>query len=130
MVRVLLSIFFLNNLFGSSQDPTYLVFNHFDREIPDAEKLLIENFNDSKFEFDISIKDIFSDLDSYDNPASSHMEMIKDLGEQYKVNFILLNKIEHKEDRFILDGLLFNTRSGGLIHRRKINLKHYFFHAP
>lgn len=125
MVKVLLSIFFLNNLFGASQDPTYLVFNHFDKEIPDAEKLLIENFNDSKFEFDASIKDIFSDLDSYDNPASSHMEMIKDLGEQYKVNFILLNKIEHKEDRFILDGLLFNTRSGGLIHRRKINLKHY-----
>ena len=47
MVRVLLSIFFLNNLFGASQDPTYLVFNHFDKEIPDAEKLLIENFNDS-----------------------------------------------------------------------------------
>ena len=36
-----------------------------------------------------------------------------------------LNKIEHNDDRFILDGLLFNTRSGGLIHRRKIDIKHY-----
>lgn len=108
-----------------NQEPTYLVLNHFDKDIPEAEKLLVQNFNDSKFEFNTSLENIFSDLDSHDNPASSHMAKIKELGKQYKVNFILLNKIEHKEDRFILDGLLFNTRSGGLIHRRKINLKQY-----
>ena len=44
---------------------------------------------------------------------------------EHKVNFILLNKIEHNKDRFILDGLLFNTRSGGLIHGRKIDIKRY-----
>ena len=53
------------------------------------------------------------------------MDTIKELGEKYQVNYILFNRIEHIDDRFILNGLLFNTRSGGLIHRRKIDLKQY-----
>ena len=28
-----------------SQEPTYLVLNHFDQEIPEAEKSLIKSFN-------------------------------------------------------------------------------------
>jgi TolB-like protein len=53
------------------------------------------------------------------------MVTIKELGEKYQVNYILFNRIEHINDRFILNGLLFNTRSGGLIYRRKIDLKQY-----
>ena len=41
------------------------------------------------------------------------MEKIKELGDMYNVNFILLNRIQHKDDRLIMDGMLFNTRSGG-----------------
>lgn len=118
-------ILLMSFLYSTSQEPTYLVLNHFDQEIPEVEKSLIDNFNNSKFEFDESIKNIFQDLDDYDNPASSYMDIIKELGIEHKVNFILLNKIEHNKDRFILDGLLFNTRSGGLIHRRKIDIKRY-----
>ena len=118
-------ILLISYLFSMSQEPTYLVLNHFDQEIPEAEKSLTESFNNSNFEFNESIKNIFLDLDNYDNPASSYMDIIKELGIEHKVNFILLNKIEHNDDRFILDGLLFNTRSGGLIHRRKIDIKQY-----
>lgn len=125
MLKIIIPLIFVNLLSSMNQEPTYLVLNHFDKDIPQAEKLLVENFNNSKFEFDAALENIFTDLDSYDNPASSYMDMMKELGEKYKVSFILLNKIEHKEDRFVLDGLLFNTRSGGLIHRRKIDLKQY-----
>ena len=76
-----------------NQEPTYLVLNHFDKDIPEAEKLLVQNFNDSKFEFNTSLENIFSDLDSHDNPASSHMAKIKELGKKYKVNFFFLNSV-------------------------------------
>ena len=109
-------ILLISCLFSMSQEPTYLVLNHFDQEIPEAEKSLIKSFNNSKFEFNESIKNIFLDLDDFDNPASSHMDIIKELGAEHKVNFILLNKIEHNDDRFVLDGLLFNTRSVSYTH--------------
>ena len=64
-------------------------------------------------------------IDSDNNPASKYMDQIKDLGTIHHVNYILLNKIKHIDDRIIMEGLLFNTRSGGLVHRRKINVKDY-----
>jgi len=112
-------------ILGFNPEPTYLVLNHFDRDLPAAEQALVDNFGNSTFEFDPSIHHMFEDLDSHENPAASHMVTIKELGEKYQVNYILFNRIEHINDRFILNGLLFNTRSGGLIHRRKIDLKQY-----
>jgi hypothetical protein len=53
------------------------------------------------------------------------MNTIKELGAKHKVNFILCNQIKHVNDRFMLEGQLFNTRSGGLIYRRKIDLTNY-----
>jgi hypothetical protein len=53
------------------------------------------------------------------------MNTIKELGEKHKVNFILFNQIKHVNDRFMLEGQLFNTRSGGMIYRRKIDLTNY-----
>jgi hypothetical protein len=99
--------------------------NHFDKFLPNADSSLIENFSNSTFEFDSTFQILFEDIDNHENPAASHMVTIKELGEKYQVNYILFNRIEHINDRFILNGLLFNTRSGGLIHRRKIDLKQY-----
>ena len=120
-----LFILFLGSLYSANLESTFLVLNHFDRDLPAIEKALVDNFNNSTFEFDPSIHHMFEDLDSHENPAASHMVIIKELGEKYQVNYILFNRIEHVDDRFILNGLLFNTRSGGLIHRRKIDLKQY-----
>jgi hypothetical protein len=116
---------FLGSLYSANLESTFLVLNHFDKFLPNADSSLIENFSNSTFEFDSTFHILFEDIDNHENPASSYMVTIKELGEKYQVNYILFNRIEHINDRFILNGLLFNTRSGGLIHRRKIDLKQY-----
>ena len=116
---------FLGSLYSANLESTFLVLNHFDKYLPNADSSLIENFSNSTFEFDSTFQILFEDMDNHENPAASHMVTIKELGEKYQVNYILFNRIEHINDRFILNGLLFNTRSGGLIHRRKIDLKQY-----
>ena len=118
-------IFFLNLVFAFDQEATYLVLNHFDKPLPDIDQSLIDNFNNSSFNFDESVNLLFDDIDSDKNPASKYMDQIKELGTIHHVNYILLNKIKHNNDRIIMEGLLFNTRSGGLVHRRKINVKDY-----
>ena len=118
-------IFFSNFVFAFDQEATYLVLNHFDKPLPDIDQSLIDNFNNSSFNFDESVNLLFDDIDSDKNPASKYMDQIRELGTIHHVNYILLNKIKHNNDRIIMEGLLFNTRSGGLIHRRKINVKDY-----
>ncbi len=119
------SIFFSNLVFAFDQEATYLVLNHFDKPLPDIDQSLIDNFNNSSFNFDESVNLLFDDIDSDKNPASKYMDQIKELGTIHHVNYVLLNKIKHNNDRIIMEGLLFNTRSGGLVHRRKINVKDY-----
>jgi len=118
-------IFFSNLVFAFDQEATYLVLNHFDKPLPDIDQSLIDNFNNASFNFDESVNLLFDDVDSDNNPASKYMDQIKELGTIHHVNYILLNKIKHIDDRIIMEGLLFNTRSGGLVHRRKINVKDY-----
>ena len=118
-------ILFSNLVFAFDQEATYLVLNHFDKPLPDIDQSLIDNFNNSSFNFDESVNLLFDDIDSDKNPASKYMDQIKELGTIHHVNYILLNKIKHNNDRIIMEGLLFNTRSGGLVHRRKINVKDY-----
>ena len=113
------------HLAAFEQNATYLVLNHFDKPLVGINESLINNFSNSTFNFDSSVDALFGDIDKYNNPASSYMNDIKGLGDTYNVNFILLNRIEHRGERVMIEGLLFNTRSGGLIHRRKINLKNY-----
>jgi len=116
---------FSNLVFAFDQEATYLVLNHFDEPLPDIDQSLIDNFNNASFNFDESVNLLFDDIDSDNNPASKYMDQIKELGTIHHVNYILLNKIKHIDDRIIMEGLLFNTRSGGLVHRRKINVKDY-----
>ena len=118
-------IFLSTIVLAFDQDATYLVLNHFDKPLPGIDQTLVDNFNNSSFNFDHSVDALFDDLDEDENPASKYMNDIKDLGVTHGVNFILLNKIKHIDERLIIEGMLFNTRSGGLIHRRKINLKNY-----
>jgi hypothetical protein len=118
---------FLGILYGNNMNlrPTFLVLNHFDRKLSTADAALKENFTNSIFEFDSTFYLLFDNIDEYENPASSYMNTIKDLGEKHKVNFVLFNQIKHVDDRFMLEGQMFNTRSGGLIYRRKIDLTNY-----
>ena len=119
------TIFLSTIALAFDQDATYLVLNHFDKPLPDIDQTLIDNFNNSTFSFDESVDALFDDLDEDDNPASKYMNDIKDLGETHRVNYVLMNKIKHIGNRLIIEGMLFNTRSGGLINRRKINVQNY-----
>ena len=49
-------------ILGFNPEPTYLVLNHFDRDLPTAEQALIDNFGNSTFEFDPSIHHMFEDI--------------------------------------------------------------------
>jgi len=118
-------ILFSNIVSAFDQEATYLVLNHFDKPVAEIDQSLIDNFNNSTFNFDSSINTLFEDIDDHNNPASKYMDDIKALGRTHNVSFVLMNRIDHNDDRLIMEGLLFNTRSGGLIHRRKINLKNY-----
>ena len=118
-------ILFSNIVSAFDQEATYLVLNHFDKPLAEIDQSLIDNFNNSTFNFDSSINTLFEDIDDHNNPASKYMDDIKALGRTHNVSFVLMNRIDHNDDRLIMEGLLFNTRSGGLIHRRKINLKNY-----
>ncbi len=53
------------------------------------------------------------------------MEKIKDLGKTYNVNYVVYNDIKYERDKLVIDGLFFNTKSGGLINRRMINVSDY-----
>ena len=116
---------FLGSLYSANLESTFLVLNHFDKFLPNADSSLIENFSNSTFEFDSTFHILFEDIDNHENPASSYMNTIKELGAKHKVNFILFNRIKHEEKRFFMEGQLYNTRSGGLIHHRKIDLTNY-----
>ena len=115
----------IGKTYSSDLEPTILVLNLFDRQLPKVDSTLISNFSKSLFEFDLPVTQLFGELDQIDNPAAWQMELVKDLGIKHQVNFILFNQIRHEEKRFFLEGQLYNTRSGGLIHRRKIDLANY-----
>ena len=73
---------FLGSLYSANLESTFLVLNHFDKYLPNAESSLIENFSNSTFEFDSTFHILFEDIDNHANPASSHMVTIKELGEK------------------------------------------------
>lgn len=119
---LLIGVLYSNNL---SMRPTFLVLNHFDQHLPNADASLIESFSNSIFQFDTSFHILSEDIDEFENPAAGFMNTIREMGDVYQVNFVLFNQIKHVDDRFMLDGQLFNTRSGGLIYRRKMDLTQY-----
>jgi len=86
---------FLGSLYSANLESTFLVLNHFDKFLPNADSSLIENFSNSTFEFDSTFHILFEDIDNHENPASSYMNTIKELGTKHKVNFILFNQIKH-----------------------------------
>ena len=43
----------------------------------------------------------------------------------YNVDYVLYNDIKYEDDKLVIEGLFFNTLSGGLISRRMINVSNY-----
>ena len=72
---------FLGSLYSANLESTFLVLNHFDKYLPNADSSLIENFSNSTFEFDSTFHILFEDMDNHENPVASQMVIIKELGE-------------------------------------------------
>ena len=73
-----------------------------------------------------NINPFLGSLDSLKNPASGRMFIVKDLGSELDVDYILFHQISGDSNRFMLEGQMFNTRSGGLIKRRIVDITNYY----
>ena len=85
MVRTFLYIFFLNNLFGSSQEPTFLVFNHFDKFTPvqgDFYKPL------NNVEFKSQINERLSADETYDYILEKKCQITGNMHDRHKVRWV------------------------------------------
>ena len=85
-------IFFSNLVFAFDQEATYLVLNHFDKPLPDIDQSLIDNFNNSSFNFDESVNVLFDDIDSDNNPASKYMDQTIEL--LWKVYYLIPVRVD------------------------------------
>ncbi len=65
-------------------------------------------------------------LDSLNNPASGRMPLIRSMGKDFDVDYVLFHQIINDSSRFLLEGQMFSTRSGGLIHRRIVDITNYY----
>ena len=118
-------VLIFGTIWGSNIAPTFLVLNQFDRSLQNIDSTLSQQFQEPTFSFDSPDSQFIVDIDIFDNPAASQMDYVKELGETHDVNFILYNHISLSKKRMVLEGRLFNTRSGGLVNRRIIDLTNY-----
>ena len=107
------------------ENRTYLVINKFSEPISGIDESLTQNFGQASFNFQTHVPDIFQDIKIELNPAGRYIEKIKDLGENYNVDYVVHNNIKYEGDKLVIEGLFFNTLSGGLINRRMINVSNY-----
>ena len=107
------------------QGKTYLVLNKLNEPISGIDESLTQNFKQASFNFQTHVPDLFQDIKIELSPAGKHMEKIKSLGENYNVDYVVYNDINYEGDKLVIEGLFFNTLSGGLISRRMINVSNY-----
>ncbi len=124
-VLYILCSLLVTKIIAFDQNESYLVLNHFDEPISGIDESIAANFDKASFNFQLYDQDIFNDVDNEENLAAKYMQKIKELGKTYNVKYVVYNTIKHNNNRLIIEGMLFNTRSGGLISRRKINLNNY-----
>ena len=112
-------------LLVGDQGKTILMLNQFENQIPELSSTLEENFSGSEFQFREPIEKLITDLDVEQYPAASRMGLVKMVGNEYGVDYIIYNQIRNQDERFYLEGQIFSTRSGGLILRSKLDLLDY-----
>ncbi len=109
---------------AKTESLSILILNEYDSKVVDAS---ISNYFPSKnFVNSDDTSPFLGSLDSLENPASARMSLIRKLGSEFDVDYILFHQIESEKDRFLLEGQMFNTRSGGLIKRRIVDVTSYY----
>ena len=125
MRKLCLWILIFQVMIARGRGKTILMLNQFESEIPELNSTLEANFSGSEFQFSEPIEKLITDLDVEQYPAASRMGLVKMVGNEYGVDYIIYNQIRNQNERFYLEGRIFSTRSGGLILRRKLNLLNY-----
>ena len=111
-------------LFGETNSPSILIFNEFDSNTDDLE--LSEYFPKKNFIYGSDTSPFLQSLDSLNNPASGRMPLVRSMGKDFDVDYVLFHQILNDSSRFLLEGQMFSTRSGGLIHRRIVDITNYY----
>ena len=111
-------------LFGETNSPSILIFNEFDSNTDDLE--LSEYFPKKNFIYGNDTAPFLKSLDSLNNPASGRMPLVRSMGKDFDVDYVLFHQILNDSSRFLLEGQMFSTRSGGLIHRRIVDITNYY----
>ena len=111
-------------LFGEKKTPSILIFNDYDLSIGEVQ--LSEYFPNKNFIAGDDTSPFLSSLDSLKNPASGRMPLIRSMGKDFDVDYVLFHQIINDSSRFLLEGQMFNTKSGGLIHRRIVDITNYY----
>ena len=124
MEFILVLLMCLTLLFGDDNTPSILILNEYDSSIGDIE--LSEYFPSKNFIAGEDTSPFLSSLDSLKNPASGRMPLVRTMGEDFDVDYILFHQIINDSSRFLLEGQMFNTKSGGLIHRRIVDITNYY----
>ena len=124
MKYLLIIFFFLRVLFGETNSPSILILNEFDSNTDDLK--LSEYFPKKNFISGSDTAPFLKSLDSLNNPASGRMPLVRSMGEDFDVDYILFHQIINDSSRFLLEGQMFNTKSGGLIHRRIVEITNYY----
>ena len=127
-MKLFILIFLLLDIVcGDSNVPSILIFNEFDSKVIDQEKLELSNFFPTKdFIIGDDVKPFSSSVDSMSNPASGRMSIIRKLGKDLDIDYVLFHKINKDSNRFYLEGQMFRTESGGMIHRRIVDITNYY----
>ena len=127
MKLFILIFFLLDIVYGDSNVPSILIFNEFDSKVISQEKLELSNFFPTKdFIIGDDVKPFSSSVDSMSNPASGRMSIIRKLGKDLDIDYVLFHKINKDSNRFYLEGQMFRTESGGMIHRRIVDITNYY----
>ena len=120
----LVPILFFGLIQAKTESPSILILNEYDSKVVDGS---ISNYFPSKnFINSEDTSPFLGSLDSLVNPASGRMSLIRKLGSDFDVDYILFHQIESDNNRFLLEGQMFNTRSGGLIKRRVVDVTSYY----
>jgi len=114
----------LELLIGANNSPSILILNEFDSGIDELK--LSENFPNKNFISGEDTSPFLHSLDSLKNPASGRMDLVRSLGKDFDVDYILFHQITNDSSRFLLEGQMFNTKSGGLIQRRIVDITNYY----
>ena len=109
-MKFLFLIFFsIKVIYANVEKPSILIFNQYDEDLIGTS--VANHFPSKNFVKGENINPFLGSLDSLTNPASGRMFLVKDLGSELDVDYILFHQISVDSNRFMLEGQMFNTRS-------------------